>query len=299
VKLIKEQPFAFNWLSKTKQLIPALLFICFISSCSDHDQELIIFHAGSLSVPFQELADLYEQQNPDIDVKLEAAGSIACARKITELNRKADIMASADIRIIKEFLIPEYTDTAIAFTTNEMVLAYHNKSKGRDSINRQNWPKILLNKEIKYGRSNPDIDPCGYRSILTMKLQKKHLSSESFVNKLRNKDNKYIRPKETDLLALLETHTIDYIFIYESVARQHNLQWIALSDTVNLSKVSLQDVYNTVQVNVQGSSPGDTLQIKGNSMVYGYCLLKEAPNPHNARKFLDLLHSPKGKEIIQ
>lgn len=299
MKLIKEQPFAFNWLNKTKHFIAALFFIFVFSSCSDHDEELIIFHAGSLSVPFQELAGLFEQQNPDIDVKLEAAGSIACARKITELNRKADIMASADIGIIKDFLIPEYADTAIAFTTNEMVLAYHEESKGSDTINKQNWPKILLQQEIKYGRSNPDLDPCGYRSILTMKLQEKHLSSQNFVNKLRNKDNKYIRPKETDLLALLETHTIDYIFMYKTVAQQHNLKWIALSDTVNLSKASLQDMYNKVRVNVRGSSPGDTLQIKGNSMVYGYCLLKDAPNPENTQKFLELLHSQRGQEIIR
>ncbi|MFW6020118.1 MAG: tungstate ABC transporter substrate-binding protein WtpA [Bacteroidales bacterium] len=298
MKLTKGQQYAFSWPDKVKSFIAPLLFVLIFSSCSDHDTELIIFHAGSLSVPFQELADLYERQNPDIDVKLESDGSIACARKITELNRQADIMASADIRIIEEFLVPGYTDTAIAFTNNEMVLAFHEKSTSRNSINKQNWHKILLQENVKYGRSNPDIDPCGYRSILSMKLQEKYFSSEHFVKKLRNKDKKYIRPKETDLLALLETHTIDYIFIYKSVARQHNLQWITLSDTVNLSKASLKNLYNKAKVKIRGNSPGDTLEIKGNPMVYGYCVLKNAPNPDNAQKFLNLLHSRQGQEII-
>lgn len=298
MKLIKEQLFAFNWTNKIKNLIPALFLSFVLSSCINNSEELIVFHAGSLSVPFQELADTFEQRNPDVDVKLEAAGSIACARKITELGRKADIMASADIRIIEEFLIPEYTDTAIAFTSNEIVLAYHKKSKGSDSINMQNWPEILLNQDVKYGRSNPDLDPCGYRSILTMKLQEKYRSSTGFVNKLRNKDNKYIRPKETDLLALLETQTIDYIFIYRTVAQQHNLKWLPLSDTVNLSQNHLKDVYRTAKVSVQGNSPSDTLEIKGNPMNYGYCRLKNAPNPENAQNFLQLLHSKTGQKII-
>src|SRR6056297_423133 len=118
-----------------------LLFLLFCSGCQHHNkqkqkdmasQELIIFHAGSLSVPFKEVADSFRQQHPNVEVKLEAAGSVDCARKITELGRECDIMASADYRVIDKLLIPEHTDWLIRFAANEMVLVYHDRSRFKE-----------------------------------------------------------------------------------------------------------------------------------------------------------------------
>lgn len=281
-----------------KWIYVASLVLLTLSSCQQKQNTLIIFHAGSLSIPFQELADTFELHHSDIRVQLEADGSVACARKITELNRKADIMASADIKIINKMLIPEYADSAIAFAGNEMVIAFHENSTAHDTINAINWPGILLNPDIRYGRSNPDLDPCGYRTVLVMKLQEKYITNQHFVKKLLNKDKRYIRPKETDLLALLETNTIDYMFIYKSVAQQHNLKWIELQPKVNLSSEAYTDAYQSVSIDIKGNSPEDTLTISGSPMTYGICKLKNAPNTKAAEEFIQLLLSKKGQKII-
>ncbi len=281
-----------------------LLFLIIVSllifsACQGPKQELVIFHAGSLSVPFRELADTFELRHPQVDVKLEADGSVACVRKITELGRKPDIMASADVMIIREMLVPDFTDSAIAFAGNEMVLAYGESAPGIDTLSPHNWPLILLRDDVKYGRSNPDLDPCGYRSILTMKLQEKYLSDSEITESLLMKDRKYIRPKETDLLALLETGTIDFMFIYRSVAEQHKLKFIELNDTVNLSKPGLKDIYDNASVSIAGKSRGDSLSVTGSPMVYGICMLRDAPDKKNATDFIELLKSKTGKEIIR
>ncbi|MCK7522654.1 MAG: hypothetical protein MZV64_35710 [Ignavibacteriales bacterium] len=44
----------------------------------------------------------------DVKVLLEAAGSLVCARKVTELKKPCDIVASADYFVIDKLLIPEY-----------------------------------------------------------------------------------------------------------------------------------------------------------------------------------------------
>ena len=67
--------------------------------------------------------------NPDIKILLEPAGSLVCARKITELKKPCDIIASADYFVINELLIPEYTKWSVRFATNEIVIAYSEKSK--------------------------------------------------------------------------------------------------------------------------------------------------------------------------
>ncbi|MCK5839029.1 MAG: substrate-binding domain-containing protein, partial [Bacteroidales bacterium] len=135
--------------------------------------ELIIFHAGSLSVPFKQIAEAFKESYPGVDIYLESAGSVACARKITDLNRPCDIMASADYQVIDKFLIPGYATWNIKFAGNEMVIAYFENSTFSQEINALNWYDILRRDEPIVGRSDPNQDPCGYRAVLTMKLAEK------------------------------------------------------------------------------------------------------------------------------
>jgi len=59
------------------------------------------------------------------------------------------------------------------FATNEIVIAYSDKSKYSSEINVDNWTDILLRDDVIYSRSDPDADPCGYRAVFTMMLEEK------------------------------------------------------------------------------------------------------------------------------
>lgn len=261
--------------------------------------DLIIFHAGSLSVPFKLIAEEFEKENPGVNVLLEAAGSIACARKITDLNKDCDIMASADYQVIDRFLIPEYTDWNISFASNEMVIAFTDKSNFANQINSDNWHEILAKPEVFYGRSDPNSDPCGYRSVMTTQLAA-IMESNPEILKILDKDLNFMRPKETDLLGLIESNAIDFIFIYKSVAQQHNLNFINLNDSINLSRPELSSWYSNAEVSVFGKKPGEMIVLSGNTMVYGITQLKNAPNPEIANAFLDFFfETKKGMRIIE
>lgn len=280
-------------------LVVFLLLI--VNSCNPTKEEnqIVIFHAGSLSVPFQEIREAYLTENPDIEVLLEAAGSVDCARKITELNRNCDIMASADVRVIDEFLIPDYASWNLPFARNEMVIAFTEKSRESENISQHNWMQILADEDIIYGRSNPHADPCGYRTVLVLQLEALR-SGNSQVVELLKKDNAYIRPKETDLLGLLEAHAIDYIFIYKSVAVQHDLKFIHLSDSINLAKPELNNWYENSTTYIHGNQPGDSVQMIAEAMVYSLTIPKNAENPSLAEDFLAfLLHPEKGMKILE
>lgn len=49
--------------------------------------KVIIFHAGSLSVPFEQMEKEFEQLHPGVDVQREPAGSRECAKKVTDLHK--------------------------------------------------------------------------------------------------------------------------------------------------------------------------------------------------------------------
>ena len=212
-------------------MLMALLFLPLDSESQipADEKELIIFHAGSLSVPLKQIATEYRQRNPGTKIYLESAGSLVCARKVTELKKPCDILASSDYFVIDELLIPDYASWGIRFATNEIVIAFTEKSKYYKEITSDNWMEILQRKDVIYSRSDPDSDPCGYRTVFTFMLAEKYYRQPGLYEKMKSKNKEYIRPKEVDLVALMESNVIDYMFQYKSVAIQHDLKYIELA----------------------------------------------------------------------
>ena len=271
------------------------------SNHSGHESEqLIIFHAGSLAVPFKEISEEFKSRHPDVKIILEAAGSRICARKISDLKKNCDVMASADYTVIDNLLIPEHADWNIKFASNEMAIVYVEDSKQANNINKDNWFDILLQKDVAFGRSDPNSDPCGYRALLVTTLAEKFYNRPGLVDAIKSKDQQYIRPKEVDLLALLETGVIDYIFLYRSVAVQHNLKYLVLPDEINLKKAGLSDFYKTASVSLTGKQPGTFITKTGEPIIYGITIPKNAPNRKLATAFLTfLLETDSGGAILE
>jgi molybdate/tungstate transport system substrate-binding protein len=261
--------------------------------------KLVIFHAGSLSVPLKEIASEYNELNPSVEILMEAAGSLSCVRKLTELNQQCDIIALADYQLIDMMLIPDYCQWNIPFAGNEMIIAYTPHSKYADELSIENWYKIMGKKDVRIGRSDPNSDPCGYRAVMTMQLADLYYQ-QGVSGLLSAKDKKYIRPKETDLLALLETRELDYIFIYRSVAIQHQLNYLILPDSINLKRADLKEWYSKSGLEVTGSVPGKMQKLTGEPMVYGISIPDKAAAKDLAEDFLAfLLDSEKGMRIME
>jgi len=261
---------------------------------------LIVFHAGSLAVPLKEVAAAFMAEYPDVKVVREAAGSRWCARKISDLHRRCDVLASADYTVIEDLLIPAHADWVINFAANEMVIAYGPRSRLAGRIDSRNWHEILARNEVVIARSDPNADPCGYRAVLVMKLAEKHYAAAGLARRLLAKDREYIRPKETDLLALLELGEVDYIFFYRSLAEQHGLRYARLPDEINLGNPRFADFYGTVSARISGRRPGGFITKSGAPIVYGVTIPKKAPNPAAAVAFLEfLLDENKGMAIMR
>lgn len=261
--------------------------------------DLILFHAGSLSVPMKEISAAFTRENPGVNILMEAGGSLECARKITELKKPCDVMVSADYTVIDNLLIPAYAGWNIKFASNEMAIVYSEKSKRGREISSENWYKILLDKNVQIGRADPDSDPCGYRTVLVCKLAGNYYRQDSLSSQLLKKDRNNIRPKEVDLIALLESGNIDYIFIYRSVAEQHKLKYILLPDEINLKNPEFADLYSKVTVQISGKKPGETMVQGGEPMVYGITVPNNAPNRTVALAFVKfMLTKEKGMAIL-
>ena len=280
-------------------LFPVLvLTLSLIPACSG-GATLTIYHAGSLTIPFDDVTKEFNKLYPDIKVETEAAGSATAIRKVTELGKKAGIIASADYTLIPQLMFPEYADWYITFAYNRMVIAYTDNSLFGDEINRDNWYEVLQREGVRYGRSDPNQDPCGYRTLMVWQLAEDYYNVPGLYDKLYGAAGELIRPKEVDLIALLESGDLDYAFEYSSIAAQHKLHLVKLPIEIDLSSQTFRDYYSKAKVEIAGKKPGETITKTGKPIVYGITIPKDAPHPELAVTWIDFLLSSNGIAIME
>ena len=275
-----------------------MLSIIFLFSITAHayaaelsiQTEVIIFHAGSLSNVLQKMADAFTAIHPEIKITLEGSGSREAARKVTELQRPCDIVASADYETIDSLMIPEYAKFNILFARNKTVIGFTDKSKYADEINAGNWYEILAKPEVRYGHTDPNLDPGGYRALLTLQLAEKFYQQPGLYEKLTANfaaDNMINNGK--DIAEHFAKGQLDYFFLYESSAKQAGYRYITLPEQIDFSSLQYSDYYQQASINLTGKTPGSSILVKGQPIIYGLTMVQNAPHPRESLLFLKFL----------
>ncbi len=279
-----------------------------------------IFHAGSLTGPFEKVKAKFEAEHPGVTVLLEPAGSVDCIKKITDNGKPADILASADYALIPDMMIPKHADWYLTFAKNRMVLTYTNESKYASEITADNWYEILGRDGVRWAFSDPNSDPCGYRSPMVIQLAEGYYKDdkifETLVSKHSNitateKNGVYtihasdpkpdntvltIRPKSVELVQMIQAGGLDYAWEYQSVAVQNDLKFIVLPEEIDLSAVEFAKNYATVQTEAKQGA-GTTLYA-GSPIVFGLTVPKIAEHPDLGVAFAEMLIGPIGQDIL-
>lgn len=294
------------------------------SAGSEEKTVLKILPAGSLMFPFEYLEEDYESKNPGIDVQYEGHGSIQCVRQVTDLNRNFDLIVVADSSLIPDMMMrvnPEsgvnYSDGYTEFATNEIVIAYTDKSLYSDEINERNWHEILKRPDVTVGFSNPMLDAAGYRAFMLFQLAGQYYGNENLIYEIAGdhmkngitveksgdierimlpelvqpSDEKLkIRDGSIFLLYLLESGGVDYAIEYKSVAEGHDLNYVRLPEEINLGDSSMNGYYDDVSVNLgfeRFSSIGS--EREGRAAVYAWTIPNNAENPDEAERFAEYM----------
>ena len=268
-------------------------------SAGELEGTLPIFHAGSLTIPFAKVSEEFNKIYPDVEILSEGAGSQTTIRKVTELGKECGVIGSADYTVIPQLMFPEYADWYIIFATNQMCLAYTDQSQFADEIDGDNWYEILQRDGVKYGRSDPDQDPCGYRTLMVWQLAEAHYECAGLYDNLYEAEGDLTRPKSVELIALLESGDLDYAFEYTSVAAQHTLNHVTLPPEINLASEEFRDFYATAQVEIAGKEPGETIVKTGAPIVYGVTIPSNFSNQPLAIAWVDFLLSEQGMAIFE
>ncbi|HHO56935.1 MAG TPA: extracellular solute-binding protein, partial [Thermoplasmatales archaeon] len=183
--------------------------------------------------------------------------------------------------------------------------------------------RILMKNDVRFGFSNPNKDPCGYRTMMVIQLAEIYYKNGSIFDELIEKntpikceeegenytiyvpdsmqlssnDRVMLRDMEVDLMAALETGEIDYLFIYGSVATQHapsGVKFVELPPEIDLSGIAYKDLYTRVKIVLH-----DGRVIKAKPIVYGVTIPSNAEHPDMAVEFLKMLLGEEGQKILE
>lgn len=278
-----------------------VLFAAFAAACGGNPghEPLVVYNAGSLARPIRAAMDSFARRE-GVRVEQESAGSLETARKLTELGKVPDVIALADADVFPGYLIPSQVSSYITFARNRMVVAFTARSRYADDISTANWPEILSRPDVEVGRSDPELDPNGYRTLMVWQLIAATRGVAELARRLEARaPERNVRPKEADLVGLLQAGEFDYIWSYESMARATGLRYVLLGDSVDLSQPDLAAHYAQASVDVRGASAGDRVTFTGKPIVYAFAVPTAAPHPTVAARFAQFLVSPEGREILR
>jgi molybdate/tungstate transport system substrate-binding protein len=275
-----------------------------LMACSQTENKPVvtIFHAASMSRSLATVAERLSARQPGLDLRLEPSGSTVAARKVAELGRRADLVISADRRIIDRLLLPDHASWSLPLLSNEIVLAHLAHSRHTDEIDAKNWTELLLDPQLRLGRANEHTAPLGIHTLLVWKLAERAAGADGagLAAKLTARCRpEHVVPDVGELVSLLQARAIDYAFVFRSIAEEHNLKLVRLAPEINLGSTAQAESYAGVQIQVRLLKDGNKTTLAGAPIQYGLTIPNKAPNPQGAQQVVAFLFSPEGRAILQ
>ncbi len=264
------------------------------SMCGGPRERVVVFHAGSVARLFLQISKRFEQDHPSIRIDLESSGSLDAIRKVTDLGKKCNILVSADHRLLYDYIVPKKSKSYYLLLGNEIVLAGSAKNHGL--LNREfPWYSHLLNQP--FGISDPTRDPAGYFTHMVWKLSETYYKKPGLYNALtRHFDPRWMRPKSSELLALLQAGVLDFAFIYLSSALQNKLPYLRFPPQISLGDPAYKKEYSQTSIKIPSKDAKKHIEIQGAQIRAGVALL--TPSSSASLSFLEFLIGNEAQTLL-
>ena len=272
-----------------------------VAACAAHEPSgpMVVMNAASMTLPVRAALDSFKAET-GIAYEQEPGASLEIARRLTDLHRGADVVLLADPDVFPQLLMPTYTRWYAIFARNRIVLAYTPQSRNSRGIDADNWPTRILERGVEVGRADPNTDPSGYRTLLTMQLAERFYKEPGLAARLLiAAPERNVRPREADQVALLQTHQLDYIWTYQNLAETAHLSFVSLPPEIDLGELTYSAFYATASTRVTGGKPGDTLTMRGAPILFALTIPAGAGHVAAAGRFVEFLLSARGQRILR
>jgi molybdate/tungstate transport system substrate-binding protein len=263
---------------------------------------LRVLYAGSLVALVEHDLGPAFTRTSGIAVQGRAGGSIALAHMILDGLQIPDVFISADPGVNRLLLRAGTGPSAPWFLTlarTTMVIAYSPQSRYaaafRDAAaGRRAWYDVLAMPGVRLGRTDPRLDPKGYRTILTLRLAERYYHRPGLEARLLGApENPAQTFPEEELVGRLDSGQLDAGFFYLTEVQEQHLPSIPLPDAINLGSVSMARTYAQVAYR---DAAGHVH--RGAPILYTVTIPSTARNLPGAIGFVQFLYSPEGRRML-
>jgi len=210
----------------------------FVGSTGSQSTPVSILAAGSLNNALVNGLSV-----PETRIEVEAHGSARVARMVAAEQKDPDILAVADTAL---FDGPVHPSWFAEFATNSIVVAYDPDSEGGQRIaaaGSEGWFRPLLDSSVSLGRTDPDVDPLGYRTLFVLELASDYYETDADLRtEIPTREQRY---PETQLVSQFETGSIDAAITYRNMAVERGYEFVELPTAIDLSDPTRADDYAT------------------------------------------------------
>ena len=241
---------------RTVILVAVIASLCLVVESVGWAQKprgiVAVVYAGSLGAVVDKGLTPVVEQTTGYGVRGEGYGSVAAARMIRDRLRTPDVFISADPAVNRAILMGPNNGNLVAwyltFAAADLVIGYNPKSRFKDDFEQARagklpWYDVLARPGVKLGRTDPNLDPKGYRALFLFELAERHYRRPGMVALLGGPTNPAQIFPEPELLIRMESGQLDAAVFYRHEVVAHALPFIELPDEVNQSNPRFAALY--------------------------------------------------------
>jgi molybdate/tungstate transport system substrate-binding protein len=169
------------------------------------------------------------------------------------------------------------------FASNAVVLAYDPETEGGQRVaeadagaradvgdGAKRWYEPILDDAVSLGRTDPDQDPLGYRTLFALELASRYYDDAPALHE-RIPRREQVYP-ETGLISQFETGAVEAAFAYRNMAVERGYDYVELPAQVDLSDPAYaEDWYATVSYELPSGQA-----VRGDTIGYGATIRKSS-----------------------
>lgn len=285
-------------------LLTILMAACGSSTTSTTSKSKVsVLYAGSLVNLMEKKVGPAFTQSSGYPYEGEGKGSTALANEIKGKLRAPDIFISADPAVDQSLMGANngnFVSWYATFTRTSMVIGYNPNSKFAADLQTaangsKSWYQVLEEPGLRLGRTDPELDPKGYRTIFTLQLAETYYKQPGLAQKILGdtENASQIFPEE-ELVSRLGSGQLDAGFFYLNEVKEQHLPYISLPDQINLSDPGS----NTSYAQVSYLNPKTNKTVKGGAIVYTITIPSTSKNKAGAIAFVNFILSSQGQAFF-